>query len=885
MAKYTSGRQKNLKVGINSYSENLTSLEVIGKVGIGTTNAQSNLYVVGDGKFTGIVTAAYFYGDGSGLTNLPGGLGAGYASTAGIATYATNAGVATYSSRAGIATYAPNAGVSTYATSAGIATYAPNAGVSTYATSSGISTYASTAGIATYATSAGIATYAPNAGVSTYATSAGIATYAPNAGVSTYATSAGIATIAGYASTAGIATYAPNAGVATYAPNAGVSTYASSAGIATYASNAGVSTYARTSGISTYASTAGIATYATTAGVATALQNARTISLTGDVAGSISFDGSTNVSIAATIQPDSVGLGTDTFGDYVRNISGTSNQITVTGGTGESSTPVIALASNPTIPGNTTIAGTLQVNSNLNVNGNITLGGTSAYILVNDFRVKDGDIVLGFTTDSSNNDASNDTTANHGGVAVASTEGTPLVNLTIAGIETTPATYKKIMWFKSGSFAGLNTDAWLTNYAIGIGSTQVPNGVRFASGAVQFTERDLISVGNINASGIVTATTFVGVFSGNASSATYAPNAGVATYAPNAGVATYAPNAGVATYAPTAGIATYAPNAGVATYASTAGIATYAPNAGVSTYASTAGIATIAGYASTAGIATYAPNAGVSTSVIGGIASVTQLSVSGVSTVGLLTATIIGIGTTNPTSSLWVNGNGYFVGVLTANRIVSSIYGEFTGGGISGTNIVGTALSISGISTLGTVQISSGIVTATSGVVTYYGDGSKLSNIVTPGSSASFSNLVGTALSISGISTLGTVQVSSGIVTATSGVVTYYGDGSKLTGITATSNLSIQVSTSSNPQYLTYVGSATTNQIGISTANLFNLTFLPSSGYLGIGITTPLYAADIANGDLRIQSTNKMRFGGTSSPTNFYIQYNSTTNSLDFVAG
>ena len=39
MAKYTSGRQKNLKVGISSYSENLTSLEVVGKVGIGTEDA------------------------------------------------------------------------------------------------------------------------------------------------------------------------------------------------------------------------------------------------------------------------------------------------------------------------------------------------------------------------------------------------------------------------------------------------------------------------------------------------------------------------------------------------------------------------------------------------------------------------------------------------------------------------------------------------------------------------------------------------------------------------------------------------------------------------------------------------------------------------------
>ena len=762
MAKYTSGRQKNLKVGISSYSENLTSLEVIGKVGIGTTNAQSNLYVVGDGKFTGVVTAAYFYGDGSGLTNLPGGIGAGYASTAGIATYATNAGVATYAPNAGIATYAPNAG---------------------------------------------------------------IATYAPNAGV---------------------ATYAPNAGVATYAPNAGVATYASAAGIATYAPNAGV------------------ATYATNAGLATALKNSRTFEITGDIVGSpISFDGTGNVSIAATIQPNSVGLGTDTTGDYVQSISGTSNQINVSVTSGESSAPVISFASNPTIPGNTTIAGDLQVNNNLNVSGNITIGGTSAYIIANDFRIRDGDIILGFTTDNSNNDVSNDTTASHGGVAVASTEGTPLVNLNIAGIETLPATYKKIMWFKSGSFAGLNTDAWLTNYAIGIGSTQLPNGVRFASGAVQFTERDLISVGNINASGIITATTFVGVFSGNASSATYAPNAGVATYAPNAGVATYAS---------VAGIATYAPNAGVATYASAAGIATYAPNAGVSTYATSAGIAT------------YADNAGIATNVIGGIASVTQLSVSGFSTVGVLTATNIGIGTTNPTSALWIGGDGYFVGVVSASNFY--VGGNVIGGGsISGDNIVGTALSISGISTLGTVQISSGIVTATSGVVTYYGDGSKLSNIVTPGSSANFSNLVGTALSISGISTLGTVQVSSGVVTATSGVVTYYGDGSKLTGILATSTLNIQTSASVTPQYLTYVGSAVTTVLGISTTNLFNLTFLPSSGYLGIGITTPLYAADVANGDIRIQSTNKMRFGGTSSPTNFYIQYNSTTNSLDFVAG
>lgn len=63
MAKYTSGRQKELKVGIHSYSEQYTSLEVVGKVGINTRDATSHLTVYGDGLFTGIVTAQKFVGE------------------------------------------------------------------------------------------------------------------------------------------------------------------------------------------------------------------------------------------------------------------------------------------------------------------------------------------------------------------------------------------------------------------------------------------------------------------------------------------------------------------------------------------------------------------------------------------------------------------------------------------------------------------------------------------------------------------------------------------------------------------------------------------------------------------------------------------------------
>jgi hypothetical protein len=86
-----------------------------------------------------------------------------------------------------------------------------------------------------------------------------------------------------------------------------------------------------------------------------------------------------------------------------------------------------------------------------------------------------------------------------------------------------------------------------------------------------------------------------------------------------------------------------------------------------------------------------------------------------------LLKTNTGIGTTNPTSALHVIGNSIFTGIITAQSF---------SGDANLTNASGTNLNFSGISTLGTIRISSGIVTATSGVVTYYGDGSKLTGIV-----------------------------------------------------------------------------------------------------------------------------------------------------------
>jgi hypothetical protein len=76
---------------------------------------------------------------------------------------------------------------------------------------------------------------------------------------------------------------------------------------------------------------------------ATKWTTARTIALSGEVAGSISFDGSTDINISTTIQPNSVALGTDTTGNYVNSVVAGAG-ITVTGVVGEGWTPSIALA-------------------------------------------------------------------------------------------------------------------------------------------------------------------------------------------------------------------------------------------------------------------------------------------------------------------------------------------------------------------------------------------------------------------------------------------------------------------------------------------------------------------------------------------------------------
>ncbi|WJZ48412.1 hypothetical protein [Synechococcus phage DSL-LC02] len=124
----------------------------------------------------------------------------------------------------------------------------------------------------------------------------------------------------------------------------------------------------------------------------------------------------------------------------------------------------------------------VQITGDLIVDGNVTVGGgTTVTLFGEDVYIKSKDIILGYTTSITGADISNDDTANHAGVAIASTIGSPLVSFVASGINTLPDTYKQLMWFKSGTL-GFSTDAFSFNYGLAVGTTTMANGVRLAVG-------------------------------------------------------------------------------------------------------------------------------------------------------------------------------------------------------------------------------------------------------------------------------------------------------------------------------------------------------------------------------------------------------------------
>ena len=91
-----------------------------------------------------------------------------------------------------------------------------------------------------------------------------------------------------------------------------------------------------------------------------------TITLSGDVTGTGTITNLGDVTITTTVAPNSVALGTDTTGDYVQNIQGTANEVTVSPTSGEGTTVTIGLPDDVTITNDLTIGGDLNVAGTIN---------------------------------------------------------------------------------------------------------------------------------------------------------------------------------------------------------------------------------------------------------------------------------------------------------------------------------------------------------------------------------------------------------------------------------------------------------------------------------------------------------------------------------------
>ena len=824
MAKYTSGRQKNLKVGLTSYSENKTSLEVIGKVGIGTTNATSSLHVVGNTNISGIVTI----GAGNtgvvinGISGIITSIGVttvtyfgNLTGTASSATFATSAGSLNGSSigdlKVGFATTATNviggiasvtslsvSGVSTVgvltATRIGIGTTNPTSELVVVgdALISGVST------LGTVKIFSGIVTSTnPGTAVTFFGdlrgnsdTTTKLKT-AVNIGGVSFDGSSNISlkgvNIAGDQNTSGTAGSADNL---SFGVPKGIYFRDSSGSTATTSNNLTFDgNNLKVSGITTVG------------GVGLGNTGIKIDGTTGII--SSSNPGLTTVTYYGTL------IGTAQV--EVQNVTNTSN---VVGGIASVTELYVSGVSTVGVLTATRIGiGTTNPTSELWIGGNV--------------------FVTGITTLGTINISSGIITSSNPGVSTVLFVGNLTGTASTASFATTSFTLNNrtesqfnVAYASTAGIASFATKSGVATDVIG-GIASVTSLFVDATGITTLGTVK-ISSGIVTSNIVGTSVTFFGTFVGTASSAGFAQTAfnldssasanvrvGFATTATNVigGIASVTSlsvsgfsTVGVLT-ATRIGIGTTNPTAElfVIGNSSISGIITVGLGStgvvinGISGIITSIGITTVTyfgnltGTASTASFATTAFNLNASsasnlsvgfattaTNVIGGIASVTSLSVSGFSTVGVLTATRIGIGTTNPTAELFVVGNSRISGIVTV--------------GVGSTGVV----------------INAGIITSSNPGVT---------------------------------------------------TITYFGDGSNLMGIKGVSVESQAQVT--QPVFPTLAVNSGVNSIGIATTGSTALSFNPSTGSLGIGTTNPTSKLTV-NGNAI--------FGGTGIVT--AVEYN-----------
>ena len=218
--------------------------------------------------------------------------------------------------------------------------------------------------------------------------------------------------------------------------------------------------------------------------------------------------------------------------------------------------------------------------------------------------------------------------------------------------------------------------------------------------------------------------------------------------------------------------------------------------------------------------------------VVGG-----NLNVSGVGTIPTLN-------TTNLTAVSFDSTNGNFSGIVTASSRLESGDTAITGG-----------LTVSAGATVGFLTGASGVY-----AVTFYGDGSQLTGIDSSGNFSGKTIICQNVVSTNpGVGTFGNIVINApaGIITATSGIVTYYGDGSNLTNTGA----ALSAASGSQRVVLTSLTSGTM----VSAATEADLAYNASTNTLTAGTFSGSGASltSIPNSALDNSTISGISLGGT----------------------
>ena len=242
----------------------------------------------------------------------------------------------------------------------------------------------------------------------------------------------------------------------------------------------------------------------------------------------------------------------------------------------------------------------------------------------------------------------------------------------------------------------------------------------------------------------------------------------------------------------------------------------------------------------------------------------------------------LGIGSTNPTSKLDVIGDVRVTGVITATTFsgnVSAGVGTITT--LSSTN--GTITNLTGTAaTIGTVKIVSGIITATSGIVTYYGDGTYLTGTASSPNLQAVLNTGNTSnigFSITGVSTLTTLNSTSGTITNISGTA------GTITTLNSTSGTITNISgTAGTITTLNSTNGTITNISGIN-LNYSGIGTITNLRGVNINVTGVITATSFVGDGSGLTGAGSTVFNDTTTNQEFFPLFTATTSGTITASG